>query len=868
MAAFDHIRDLNDIALKPRLLRSLLKEHLPDETLPFRDPSQLSTIVSIVKTHKLLSEEIPPSTDNKHVSAWKSAVDAWLDRILMLARTNLPDKCWAGVCLLGVTSVECSSARFLASYSDWFNVLLSHIQSSEASQYIRVASCVVMSDVITRLGGFSNLKKDGNSHAGKLVQSILNMFDKDVAEDLLVVAAQLLLAILNNFPSSVHRHYDNAEYTIVKKIMSGDCGADLLTKLSFCLASLPKSKGDEDSWSSMMQKILLSLSSLLNSAFEGLEEETRRGEAVSLLVPPGKDPPPSLGGNLMKGVALSNGGTSQKSLISSISSLMQSCCIMLTHSYPVQVVVPVFPLLAIIKRVLDVNGSLPETLQPFTTAMQQEFVCLQLPALHINVLEVLAAVVKGLRSQILPHAAQVMLLLMKYLKTCSLPELRTKVYSIIRALLISMGSGMALYISEELIDNASVDLKFADSTNDGAPSDEQCVEVSLQYHRKKRKHGATTGLLMEQRALSCLEPKECQASIALKIASIETLEALLVMGGALICDIWRRRIDDLLMQVATKACRGGCIFDSNPVHLKETKSLAWEDFQLVALHALLASLLSPAGYRPPYLSKSLELLHRGKQNTGTKLANFCARALLDLEVLVHPRALPLTDMALPSGNRDFLGRTDGADPKYNLPNTNGTFRTGHGSSHDVYDFLNDIYMEDNPGSVIPGEVHKDMQVNHKLIDSMDENHEEPKVTNGSPDKVMTLEKAEWLEHANVDGNLGPNDGRVVSDVRHREEPNRTSPASVDISLQISSPLKQRLEGNISNGVSSDTPNRTSVSGRVEGLASTTQVENAVAFGVDSNRFKMSILEQDDESSDSFPDIVDADPDTDSDEDSG
>lgn len=89
MAAFDHIRDLNDIALKPRLLRSLLKEHLPDETLPFRDPSQLSSIVSIVKTHKLLSEEIPPSTDNKHVSAWKSAVDAWLDRILMLARTNL-----------------------------------------------------------------------------------------------------------------------------------------------------------------------------------------------------------------------------------------------------------------------------------------------------------------------------------------------------------------------------------------------------------------------------------------------------------------------------------------------------------------------------------------------------------------------------------------------------------------------------------------------------------------------------------------------------------------------------------------------------------------------------------------------------------
>lgn len=45
-----------------------------------------------------------------------------------------------------------------------------------------------------------------------------------------------------------------------------------IQKLSCCLASLPKSRGDEDSWSLMMQKVLLSLSSLLNSTLEGLEE--------------------------------------------------------------------------------------------------------------------------------------------------------------------------------------------------------------------------------------------------------------------------------------------------------------------------------------------------------------------------------------------------------------------------------------------------------------------------------------------------------------------------------------------------------------------------------------------------------------------
>lgn len=146
----------------------------------------------------------------------------------MLSRSDLPDKCWAGVCLLGVTSTACSSARFLASYSDWFNVLLSHIQSSGASQFVKVASCAAVSDLLTRLSGFANLKKDGNSYAGKLVQPILNMFNEDVTEAVSDVAAHLLLTILNHFPSSVHRHHDNVECVIVSKIMSANYSDNVL----------------------------------------------------------------------------------------------------------------------------------------------------------------------------------------------------------------------------------------------------------------------------------------------------------------------------------------------------------------------------------------------------------------------------------------------------------------------------------------------------------------------------------------------------------------------------------------------------------------------------------------------------------------
>uniref|UniRef100_A0A803NB77 Pre-rRNA-processing protein RIX1 N-terminal domain-containing protein n=1 Tax=Chenopodium quinoa TaxID=63459 RepID=A0A803NB77_CHEQI len=680
MAAFDHSKDLNDVALKPRLLRILLKDQLPDETRPLRNPSEISTIISTLKIHSLLSEDIPPSAHQKHVSDWSSAVDAW--------------------------------------------------PSSGASQFVKVSSCAAVSDLLTRLGRFSNLKKDGNSYAGKLVQPILKMLSEDVTEAV------------------------SAEEIIVSKIMSANCNANVLKKLSCCLASLPKSKGDEDSWSLMMQKVLLSLSALLNNSLEGLEEERRRVEAVTLLVPPGKDPPPTLGGKMMTGEAFNTGERSQKMLISSVTSLMQCCCMMLTNSYPVQVTVPICPLLAIIRRVLMVNGSLPEALQPFTTAMQQEFVCLQLPVLHLNMLEVLAAVIKGLRSQLLPHAADIIWLLMKYLKTCCMPELRTKVYSIIRALLVSMGAGMALYISEEVIDNIFNDLKFADTIDDVGSLDEQSHVKVSQPLQKKRKHGALTGPLVEQQPLLCSEPKNRQASIALKKAALETLEALVVMGGALSCDSWRRRIDDLMIEVATNACKGGWTHDEKPFYCKETRAV-WEDFQLVALHALLASILSPAGYRPPYLSKGLEIFHKGKQNSGTKVAEFCSQALVALEVLIHPRALPLIDVPLSNGSSYSFGRTDFGVPTDKQPQN----------------FLYEMYKEENLESGVPARgVHKDMQFDENSLDvTRYQNHEESNVVIGLPDNVMPMERDDGSKPANLASKVKFSFDRKMVDVQHREE---------------------------------------------------------------------------------------------------
>ncbi|KAG2672400.1 hypothetical protein I3760_13G038900 [Carya illinoinensis] len=85
MAAFNHVKNMYDVSLKPRLLRTLIKEDLPDETHPFRNPAGLSTVVSMIKTHGLLSESsFGESTNRKQIENWKSAVDSWVERLDLL----------------------------------------------------------------------------------------------------------------------------------------------------------------------------------------------------------------------------------------------------------------------------------------------------------------------------------------------------------------------------------------------------------------------------------------------------------------------------------------------------------------------------------------------------------------------------------------------------------------------------------------------------------------------------------------------------------------------------------------------------------------------------------------------------------------
>lgn len=644
MAAFNLVANIYDPALKPRLLHKLLREHVPDDKHGFNDHLELSKVVSVIKIHNLLSES-SSSMDQKLIDSWKSAVDSWVNRLFFLLSNDMPDKCWAGIILLGVTCQQCSSSRFLASYTEWLHRLLPHIQTD--SQFLKAASCASISDLFLRLGRFQSVKKDGTSCAGKVIQPVVKLLHDDNTEAVLDAGVNLLCNLIAFFPFTIQRHYDSAEAAIVSKIFSGKCSSNMLKKLAHCLASLPKTKGDEDSWSLLMQKILLSVNSHLNEAFQGID--SKGNEVVRLLVRPGKDPPLPLGCNSLSEGSLDKiTKSSERTLTSSISTLMLCCSTMITTSYNHQVAIPIRPLLALVERVLTVDGSLPPTSVPFMTSLQQESMCSELPALHSDSLDLLIAIIKSLRSQLLPHAASIVRLIVKYFKECVSAELRVKVYAVAKSLMMSLGVGMAASLARDVIDNALVDLNPVDNeSSDPSSVNAKDTQRELLQHHKKRKHPSVPTSMKGQHkrhepsgdvTTSCMS-----TSVHLRIAALEALETLLTLAGALRSEEGlRAKVEHLLITAAASSFEWPRASDD--IFFQANESIeVWVDYQLATFRALLASFLSAVHVRPLALAQGLELFRRGKQENGTKLAEFCAHALLAIEVLIHPRVLPLLD---------------------------------------------------------------------------------------------------------------------------------------------------------------------------------------------------------------------------------
>ncbi|AQK68171.1 hypothetical protein ZEAMMB73_Zm00001d015151 [Zea mays] len=667
--------DVNDPWLKPRLLRAVVTGRLPQPGAAAElSPTEVASILEVVRTHGLLTEDLPGRgalVNPKLAEAWRAAVDAWVERVVALVESDSTYSCWLGTCFLGVTFQECRNDRFAESHSIWFEKILSNLQQSSSFQLVIVISCTSMSDLFVRLAKFSNLKKEGSSFAGRVVEPVLRLLNQNglVADE----AIDLLRTVIKLYPSSVNRHYNKVESAIAAKIMSNVKPSEnspsltytvsMLQKFARTLALLPSVRVSEDSWSLMIRRILIVVNNLLNDAFIGLEEEKKGHDIMLLLVPPGTDPLPTLGDEVMPGGNVHIMKKFRVFTVPTISALTLCCSVMLTSYYPVQVNVPIHALIALMRRVLLVDGSLHNKLFPSTTSLHQELICFDLPSLHSTFLDLLNATIKGMRSQLLPHGASIIRLITEYFKIAKLPTLRTKTYSILQLLLTSMGVGTSLHLLEATVRNAVADLNDDGEINMtmiNTNSSQLTNESSSKVYSKKRKQEPqmqnSTISGSEKVAISPRKRKGSSIPItskgvapestgdvtlstphSVKIAALETLEVLLNVGGSLRMDRWRSEVDMLLINVARSACGMGGSYEQKPSTFGEPNI---SDFQLASLKGLLASFLSSHA-RPPYLANGIELFRKGKLEIGTKVAEFCSHALLALDVLVHPRALSL-----------------------------------------------------------------------------------------------------------------------------------------------------------------------------------------------------------------------------------
>ncbi|XP_031490039.1 uncharacterized protein LOC116257435 isoform X2 [Nymphaea colorata] len=579
-----------------------------------------------------------------------------MDRALTLALFKRTDKCWVSVSLLGVTCQECSRALFLMSYSSWFDKLLELLKMPSDSHFIKISCCAALSDLFMRLYCFPTYRKEGVSLSNKLIPSALELLTEDAADDMLESAVGLLCNLMNLFPSSFHRHYDNAETVLATMLSRSSAVSKMFAQL---LAFLPRAKGDAVSWSQMITKALISINIHLNYVFEGFEDENKGMNIINLLVERGKEPPPPLGGSLEDGGRQAK-QKFEKLHIPCACRLIQCCITMLTSPYHVQVSVPVQSLLALVERMLSLDGNDCYASTPVMAITQLEFLFSDLPMLHLSGLDLLDAIITGVRSQLLPATGKIVRLLQSYFQRFSLPSIRAKLYKISKALLMSMNAGMALYFASDIIDNASRDLNHGIQGRGFISfpmlSSKHVTEASNVTKKRKRKL-ASGGPEDNSNPLQAeVFSDQPNVPFSVLISALQAIEALLMVGGSLRSQSWRPDVDLLLMRVASRACEEGWSYVDSDI-IMEDRSFSWADFQLAALKALLASLLSPCTHRPPYLSYGLALFRKGKQEAGTQIADFCAHALLALDSLIHPRSLQLISPPL-GGNGDFSQRFD------------------------------------------------------------------------------------------------------------------------------------------------------------------------------------------------------------------
>ncbi|XP_039067074.1 uncharacterized protein LOC120212980 [Hibiscus syriacus] len=434
------------------MLDYLMNDQIPDETDPSPQHCDLQRVVNAIRTLGLLSE-------SKISEDWAVAFDSWLDRVLSLESSPRES-------LFDSVTVAKSLDRNMFTRGDLSRMqlrsaarMISSLVRKTRREYPGMSSPI--GSIFYLLGKYSEIKKDVTVHAGKLVQPVLDhLLDNEFSEVVMEGALAVLCIVIDFLPASFLPHYEKAEAVIVSKIVSGQCSSNMM-KLKFT------SMMSFNAWNKVIISALKAFDVFADDKRNEIMSirhflaperaaylEARKVQAYAAMHNPHTD---ALLQHNANEFLFSSGDSSGSSIIN-------SC-----------------------KESANGEWLFSRTSSKSMEIMQEGYGFIELPALQPCGLDLLSAIIKRTSSQLLPHAGYIIRLLKDCLKQCALTMLRTKLYFIIRTLLISIGIGAALQIAEELTISAVFDLDSSWYLNRQKSA---TVEAPMQPADRKRKHAA------------------------------------------------------------------------------------------------------------------------------------------------------------------------------------------------------------------------------------------------------------------------------------------------------------------------------------------------------------------------------------------
>ena len=316
-----------------------------------------------------------------------------------------------------------------------------------------------------------------------------------------------------------------------------------------------------------------------------------------------------------------------------IEAVVATLTLQLTATFPVPVPLPTSAVLLLATRLLSVDADSLAAKSAASTGKLAEL-SLRLPALHSGAFALLERLISASGVQLTPLTMSIARLLGNQLGKVAIDPLETAnepssqfkkaLYTATSTLLRAGGMAPARHLAPIIIQCGSVELYVVAPSSDGAGKGARGVRqvgrpIDMQPPKKKAKHAQHGGdVIFGNAGINNTGATSEIAALGSQTAFLGLLEALLEGGAALLTPAQRARFDDVIAHAAATSSDAAIL----TAHSAEGDASHLVSLRLAALRALLASVLAPAGHRPPHVALAIGLFRRELRHQSKAIAAF------------------------------------------------------------------------------------------------------------------------------------------------------------------------------------------------------------------------------------------------------